>query len=209
MQDRYAHKLSQAVFIGAVLWLAACTSLVRPGFTQAPSALQTGEYLLDPSHATVLFKINHMGFSQYIGRFNKLQASLDYNADNMSATRLHAIVDTASIDVNDASFSQELAGADWFDSEQFPQAVLTIDSFEALDGSDSVFSGTLQMHGKKVPIQLSVHFNGGAKNRISGKYTIGFSGTATIKRSDFGITKYIGIIGDMVELEMHAEFLRQ
>ena len=56
---------------------------------------------------------------------------------------------------------------------------------------------------------LAVTFNGGASNLISGRYTLGFAATGTIKRSEFGITNLIPAIGDEVELEIHAEFLRQ
>ena len=112
MIEFYFKRLRGAAFICVILalCLSACASLVRPGYTTAPEQLQAGQYELDTKHATVLFKVSHFGFSQYVGRFNTLQASLNYDPEQPQATRLRALVDTASIDVNNPEFASELAG---------------------------------------------------------------------------------------------------
>ena len=180
--------------------------MLRSGFSQHPQALQKGQYRLDPAHSSVLFKVSHFGLSQYVGRFNNIQAQLNYDPDNRQTTELQAQVATASIDVNNADFARELAGPAWLHSDAFPQAVLSVSGVERVDGNTSWHGGTLSLRGKQVPVTLRVQFNGGANNRLTGYYTIGFAATMTLQRNDFGITKFAGLVGNAVELEIHAEF---
>jgi polyisoprenoid-binding protein YceI len=70
-------------------------------------------------------------------------------------------------------------------------------------------AGELTLRGVTRPITLDVIFNGGADNLLTGRYTLGFAATGTIRRSEFGITNLVPAIGDEVTLEIHAEFLRQ
>ena len=37
-------------------------------------------------------------------------------------------------------------------------------------------------------------------------YTVGFDATGTVKRSEFGVTKYVPFISDEVELTLHGAF---
>lgn len=195
--------------ISAVLVLSACTQLVRPGYSTELVALKPGTYTIDPAHTTVLFKVDHFGLSKYIGRFNSVDASLEFDPDNIEDTRLQAIVNTNSIDVGDTEFAETLIGADWFNSAQHPQAVLTAESVKFAEGGEVVFNGTLTLLGISQPVDISVQFNGGADNRLSGYYTIGFSASAVIRRSEFGMEKHLGLVGDEVELEIHAEFQKR
>ena len=95
----------------------------RPIFETDIQELGSGNYTLDPDHATLLFKINHLGFSSFIGRFNDFDAALDFDPENIGNSTLEVIVDAASIDVNNPEFAEELRGASWFNTEAFPQAV--------------------------------------------------------------------------------------
>ncbi len=195
--------------ISALLLLSACAQLVRPGYSTERVALKPGSYTLDPAHTAVLFKVDHFGLSKYIGRFNHVEASLEFDPDNLENTQLHAIVYTSSIDVGDADFSKTLSGSDWFNSSEHPQAVLTADSVQFAEGGNVVFAGSLAMLGVQQAVDINVQFNGGADNRLTGYYTIGFSAAAVIRRSQFGMDKHLGLVGDEVELEIHAEFQKR
>ena len=64
---------------------AGCASLVAPKVASEPAALRAGAYALDSNHASLLFKINHLGYSSYVGRFEKFDATLDFDAADVSA----------------------------------------------------------------------------------------------------------------------------
>ena len=117
------YKAARLAAVCAVVTLVACSSLLKPNVTTGVTELRAGEYQVDKQHATVLFKVDHLGLSEFVGRFNQFDASLDFDPQRIGEARLEAVIQTASIDVNDPKFEEELRGRDWFDTERFPEAV--------------------------------------------------------------------------------------
>ena len=185
-----------------------CGRLVQPDVKAEAAALRAGDYTLDPQHAVLLWKVNHLGFSKYVGRFNGIDASLTYDPENPSTAQVAVIVKTASIDVNFPKFEEDLRGASWFDSERFPEAVFESTSVALDEDGSGTVTGDFTMLGVTKPVTFDVIFNGGARNLLTQKYTVGFEVNGVIKRSDFGMDTLLPAVGDQVELEMHAEFLR-
>lgn len=187
----------------------ACSRLVLGGYSAAPEALRAGAYELDKAHASLLFRINHLGLSDYAGRFNSFDARLDYAADGSAHARLHAVIDMSSIDVNNRPFEETLRGPDWLDSARFPQAVLEVDGLPERSGDRLVYSGVLRWRGIEAPVLLRVHFRAAAENRLTRRYTLGFAATTTLSRSAFGVSRFSGMVGDEVQFEINAEFQRK
>lgn len=190
-----------------IVFLSAC-SLLAPNVQTSLVELRGGEYELDPKHTAVLFKVEHLGLSKFVGRFDKVQANLDFDAEHIEQSRLQAIVDMTSINVSDERFARTLSGSDWLNVEKFPQAVFTASKAEHTEGNRVLFNGELTFLGVSKPVQAEVIFNGGANNMFNGRYTIGFEAHSSFKRSDFGLDKYAALVGDVIEIEVHAEFVR-
>ncbi len=197
-------------FVAAIICasLFGCSYLLTPSVEKQIENLESGEYQLDASHTTVLFKVSHMGLSTYVGRFNRFDASLDFDPLNIAQTRLDAYVETASVDVNNTDLEETLRGGSWFDAESFPRATLKTLSVEPSDNDDAqfLFNAELTLLGVTKPIKLNATFNGGADNMLTGYYTLGFTATGAIKRSDFGMDSYIPMVGDEITIEIFAEF---
>ncbi len=204
---RYLIKIIIAVMVG--LLLAGCGTLIKPTVKTGIIQLEKGSYKLDQTHVAVLFKINHMGLSTFVGRFNKVDASLEFDPKNIAAAKLSATIDVASLDANNPDLEETLRGSSWLDTEKYPQAFFKTSSVRVLDENSAVFSGELNLHGVTAPIDLTVTFNGGANNMLTGFYTLGFSATSTFNRSTFGVDYLIPAIGDAVAIEVFAEFQQQ
>jgi polyisoprenoid-binding protein YceI len=189
--------------------LTACGYLIRPQVKTGVVNLQPGSYNIDPQHTSVLFKINHMGMSTFVGRFNKVEASLEFDPKKMADAKLSAIINLASVDVNNRELEDSLRGSSWFDVEKFPQASFKTTSVKMLDEQRAIFTGDLTFHGVTAPVELAVIFNGGGDNILTSRYTLGFSATAQIKRSQFGVDYLIPAIGDDVAIEVFAEFQKR
>ncbi len=189
--------------------LGSCTSLVRPNFTQELVELRSGQYQLDKMHSYLNFRIDHLGLSKIIGRFNDFQATLDFDPQNPTAMQLTGVVAANSIDINNTDLENTLQESDWLDSERFPQIVFTSESVNVTDANQFAVNGTLSMRGISKPVTLEARFNGGADNIITRKYTIGFQANARILRSEFGMDTFTAFAGDEIEIELHGEFLRQ
>lgn len=203
----YKYRQMSLILASSVL-LVSCDRLITPGFETSVAELRGGAYTLDKDHASLMWKINHLGFSTYIGRFNEFDASLDFDAENVENSSLEVIVDTSSLDVNNPDFAEDLRGSSWFDVENFPQAVFRTTSFiEAVDEDTFVFQGDLTLLGNTAPVMLTVNFHGGGRNFLTRRYTLGFSASTTFQRSAFGLDNMVAFgVGDDIELEIHVEF---
>jgi polyisoprenoid-binding protein YceI len=191
--------------------LVSCDRILTPGFETSVQDLRGGAYTLDKAHASITWKVDHLGFSSYIGRFNDFDASLDFDPENIEASSLEVIINTTSLDVNNEAFEVDLRGEDWFNVEQFPQAIFRTTSFvEAVDEDTFVFQGDLTLLDTTAPVTLTVNFNGGGRNFLTRSYTLGFSATTTVQRSLFGLDNLVAFgIGDNIELDVHVEFMER
>lgn len=198
--------MRRLLLIVAASALSACASLVAPNVSTEPVALRAGGYRLDPHHASLLFKINHLGFSNYVGRFERFDASLDFDTADPSAAVIDASIDMTSLDIADDEFAATLTGPDWFDAARFPQAVFRSTSIVTTGDNKGTMTGDLTLHGVTHPVTLEVTFNGGAQDILRGGYVVGFSAHGTINRDDFGVDRFDGVISDEVKIEIEAEF---
>jgi len=205
-----ASRLRRAIFISGALalstLLAGCAGLVRPNYTQTLSELRSGDYVLDPEHAYVHFRIEHLGLSTVVGRFNTVQATLDFDPENIAAMRLDGVVDVSSIDMNNEDLESRLVGNDWFDAAQFPEATFETQSVVAGNGNNFVITGNFTMRGITLPMELDATFKGGADNLLTGKYTLGYAATGSFLRSDYGVDGFAALVADEVFIELNAEF---
>lgn len=167
-----------------------------------------GSYKLDPSHTNVIFKISHLGYSTYIGRFDRISGSLQFDPQKPQASTAEITIAAASINTNHKVLEEKLRSAKFFDAEKFPTISFKSDRLEIEQGQRGKLSGILTLHGVAKPVTLDVIFNGGAINPFAKSFGIGFSARGRIKRSDFGITANLPMIGDAVALEIETEFLK-
>ena len=202
--------MSQFVFVIALsgFIVAGCVSVVRPNFTQSLTELRSGAYSLDPEHAYLNFRIEHLGLSTIVGRFNVMDASLDFDPNALSDLVLEGFVDVASIDMNNESLEARLRGSSWLDSEAYPIARFVSVSVEPVEANSFVINGLFTLRNETRPLSLRSTFKGGADNILTGKYTLGFSATGSILRSDFGVDGFAALIADEVFIEIHGEFQR-
>lgn len=171
--------------------------------------LAKGSYQLDTSHTSVLFKVGHLNLSTFVGRFNRSDAQLEFDPDNIALAKLTALVDITSIDVNNESLATQLQSARWFDAARYPQALFTTTSVQVIDANSAYFTGELSLRGITRPQVLHVTFNGGGYSLLSGAYVLGFSASARLQRSQFAMSYMVPAVGDWVDIEIYAEFKRQ
>lgn len=197
-----------SLILACATLLVSCDKLITPNFETNVQELRGGGYTLDKDHAALLFKINHLGFSTFIGRFTDFDATLDFDPEAIENSQLEVIVNTASINVNLPEFEEDLRGPSWFNVEQYPQAIFRTTRFiEAVDEDTFRFEGDLTLLGNTGPVELLVNFNGGGRNFLTRRYTLGFSGSVNFLRSDFGLDNMVSFgVGDEIELEIHVEF---
>jgi polyisoprenoid-binding protein YceI len=126
----------------------------------------------------------------------------------LSAAKLDISLQVDSITTTVAQLTDELKGDKWFDTAKYPTASFSSTKVVPTVKGATV-TGNLTLHGMTKPVVLEVRFIGAGVNPIDKAYTVGFEATATIKRSDFGVTTYVPAIGDEVQLNIAGAFEQQ
>ncbi|HJV43849.1 YceI family protein [Caulobacter sp.] len=210
-----ARFLSRKLAYGALAaaLLTAPAALAGPGVSSTkPADLPAGHYVLDRTHASVVGRITHMGFSHYQFRFTKVEASFDYDPKAPQDAKIKVAIDPASIDTATGAdefglkFNKELAGDGWLEASKFPTATFVSTKVEPGAGQAGKVYGDLTLHGVTKPVVLDVTFNGVGSSFVPGSVKTGFSAVTQIKRSDFGVSKYVPLIADEVTLNIEVEF---
>lgn len=179
------------------------------GFVHSPAEVKSGSYVLDASHGKITWSVDHMGFSTYVGQFSDLSATLDLDVANPSASQLTAQVNTDSAGTFSDGLDAHLKTADFLDTANHPTATFQATGIRMIDADSASITGNLTLRGITKPIVMTADFNQAGISPADKKYTVGFDGHARIKRSDFGISYGLPLIGDEVTLHMEAEFKLQ
>jgi polyisoprenoid-binding protein YceI len=178
--------------------------------------LPAGAYVLDPAHSTLLFKVSHLGFSNFTMWFDTFAADLQLDPANPGAARLSATVDPSSLRVPapPAGFLEHLLGEQFIDAATFSAITYRSTNIVTKGKNKADIIGDLTLHGVTKPVTLTATFNGGYVGHVyEPQARIGFSANGTFKRSDFGIGYGVPAPGsgmgtsDEVQVVIEAEFL--
>lgn len=182
------------------------------------AAVPAGSYTLDKMHASLIFRISHLGFSNYTARFKHFDAQLKFDPENLAASKLVVTVDANSLETDFPNpalvdFNAQLKGDEWLNVARFPEIVFESRAIDVTGRNTMRVNGILTLHGVKRPITLETTFNGGyAGHPMDPNARIGFSAHGTLKRSEFGITYGIPApgttmgVGDDVNVVIEVEF---
>jgi polyisoprenoid-binding protein YceI len=197
---------------GVALVLAlsfASPVLAQPAPTSSPEAVAPGTYKVEPNHTRILFAVSHMGFTTWYGDFTGASGALQLDPADLSRSRLEVSAPTASVATTNAVLDGELKSADWFDAAHYPTITFKSRQVTRTGRDTADVAGDLTLHGVTRPVTLHARFNGAGVNPLDKAYTVGFEVSGRIKRSDFGVTKYVPLVGDDVDLIISAAFEKQ
>ena len=171
---------------------------------------QAADYDIDTkgAHAFIQFKINHLGFSWLVGRFNKFDGHFSYDEKKANASSVEVNIDPASIDSNHAERDKHLRSKDFLDVEKFPTAKFVSTGYKSKGKNKGVLKGKLTLHGVTKEISINVKHIG-AGNDPWGNYRAGFEGSTTLTLADFGINYNLGPASRTVEMFLSVEGIRR
>jgi polyisoprenoid-binding protein YceI len=199
--------MRRALVLAAALCLSAPVVAAANPTTRDPAKAPAGTYVLDPRHASLIARIPHMGFSHFAMRFDRLDGRFTYDPARWQATEVTIRVDPNSVDTGDPAFSKQVAG--YFHTDRYPQITFVSDKVTQTEEGRGEMPGDLTLHGVTRPVTLQVVFNGAGPGLLGAGTRMGFSGTAHIKRSDFGMTAVSAFAGDEVDLQFDVEFQKK
>ena len=201
-------RLIPAAAAALALAFSAQAQTPAPASPVAPASVQPGRYKIEPNHTRVLFSVSHMGFTTYYGEFVGASGTLSLDPANIGASHLDVSVPIGGILTPSDRLDTELKGADWFNAAQFPAMTFHSTAITSTGPDTAEVTGDLTLHGVTKQVTLKAKFNAAGVNPLDKAYTAGFEVRGHISRSDFGVTKYVPLVGDDVHLIISVAFER-
>jgi polyisoprenoid-binding protein YceI len=163
-------------------------------------------YTLDPGHTQVVFTWNHFGYSNPTAQFGKVEGTLEFDQANPTKAVVDVKIALASVNSNVPKLDQHLQTDEFFDAAKFPTATFKSTKVEKGAAPDQLkVTGDLTLHGVTKPVVLDVSVNKVGEHPMRKAPAAGFDATTTIKRSEFGITKYVPMISDDIKIHITSE----
>lgn len=186
---------------------AACPPGLPPGiFCGEPSlaAATAGTYAIDPTHAAVVARVSHIGYSWSVFRFGAVAGTLAWDPAALGQSKLSVSVDTGSIATPVAGFPAELTGDKFLKATAFPQARFVSTAFRQTDATHGQVDGDFTLMGVTRPLTFNVALIGAGKG--FGQPRIGVEATARLDPTGFGLPP---MFAAPIELIIDAEFVRK
>lgn len=197
------NSLVKTATLTAVLGTGALLSANAADLTAVPS----GGYEIDPTHAYINFQYNHLGLSNPTLSFDDFTVDLNLDNANPTQSTVSVTIDAASVVTGSEIWKEHLTGDGWLDIANHPEITFSSTSVEdAGDGAYKV-TGDLTVKGETQPLELSVTINAAMNHPMSGKPVIGLDASGGLLRSSFGLGKFAPNVSDEVSLNISAELL--
>lgn len=178
----------------------------------AVGSLAADVYVTDPMHTSVSFTVRHLTIYKVRGKFNTFSGTIMYDENDLAQSSMHGTIQAASLDTDNEKRDNDLRGAQFLDTEKFPEITFVSKRIEAQNGGN-VLIGDLTMHG--VTKEIAIPFTILGKVAHRGTTLLGFEASVEINRHDFGITynKLMDngglIVGNTVEIELIGRAIKK
>ena len=165
-------------------------------------------YAIDPSHARVSFEVGHLGFSDVLGMFDKIDGTLTLDEENPANSSVSITIDAASIDTGWDARDEHIRTPDFLGVEANPEITFESTSVEVTGDDTATVTGDLTLLGQTQAVTLDVTLNQLGANPLSGTPTVGFDATTTIDRTAFGNETYAPAISAELPVTISIEFTK-
>jgi polyisoprenoid-binding protein YceI len=185
-----------------VLKRAAAAAVMSVALASTAYAAPTS-YKSDPNHTFVRFSYNHLGFSTQEQRFNTTNATVNYDPQAKTAS-IDVVINTKSVDTGSDLFNEHIQGPDYLNTARYDTATFKSTAVKFNGDKPTTIEGDLTLKGVTKPVTLTVTSFKHGLNMLK-KDSIGADATATLKRSDFNMSKAVPLVSDEVTLEIVIE----
>ena len=177
------------------------------GVALAARALAADTYTIDPRHTLPSYEIDHFGWSTQRGRFERVAGKITLDRAAKSGS-VEVVIDVASVSSGVAKLDEHLRNADFFDAARHPTMTFKASRIVFDGDTPAAVPGELTLLGVTRPVTLVIKAFHCAPNAFAKKDACGADAVATIRRTDFGMTKYAPALGDEVKLLINVEALK-
>lgn len=163
------------------------------------------KYEFDKEHTAILFYVNHLGFSEIIGEFTDYDGFFIFDPKKPEDSSVDVTLRPSGIRTSSSALDSDLQGDKFFKSDEFPTIHFVSRKIKPKGAKIGEIYGDLTLLGITKPATLIVRFNKADYHPITKNFIAGFSASAKVKRSDFGMAEYVPMVGDVVRIEVQTE----
>lgn len=184
-------------------------ALISAAVLIATPVFAADKYTIDKSHTRILFHVNHLGFSETIGDFTLYDGTFTFDENKPETSAVDMTLYPKGIRTSSSELDKHLQNKDFFNSKTFPEIHFVSTSVKITGKNTGDITGNLTMLGVTRPVVLHATFNKAGYHPYTKMYVAGFSGWATVKRSDFGMSHLVPAVSDEVKLTVQLEGIDQ
>lgn len=162
-------------------------------------------YSMDPGHTQVRLTWNHFGFSNPSAVIGISSGTLVYDPEHPEKSSVEVVMPLSLLDTHVPALDEHLKGDDFLAAGKFPEASFTSTDVEVVDDKHLKVTGKLSVHGLSHPVTLDVGINKVGTQPMWSAPAVGFDATATLKRSDFDVSRFIPAVSDEVHIHITTE----
>jgi polyisoprenoid-binding protein YceI len=164
-------------------------------------------YTIDSEYTIPSFKVKHLGVATQRGRFNHASGKVALDVGGKKGS-VDLTVDTTSLDMGSAGWNAHVSSEGLFNVAKFPTMSFKSDSL-VFDGDKVVSAeGQFTLLGITKPIKITVNSFKCTAATTERKALCAGDITTTLKRSEFGMTKYLKEVSDEIIIEVPVEAYR-
>lgn len=196
--------ITKSAILGSILTGCLLTAANAADLSAVPS----GAYEVDDTHAYINFQYNHLGLSNPTLSFDDFTVSLDLDNADPTKSSFSVTIDPASIVTGSAIWKDHLTSGNWFNVASYPEITFQSTAVEAAGDGAYKVTGDLTVKDMTKPVTLSVSINAAMNHPMSGKPVIGLDASGSVLRSEFGLGKFAPNVSDEVTLNVSVEMLK-
>ena len=196
--------MKKTILSRALLTTALAGSLLLSG------AVSATDYVIDTkgAHASIDFKVSHLGYSFVMGRFNEFEGDFSFDGNKLTDGHVNVTIKTASLDSNHAERDKHLRSPDFLNTAKFPEASFKSSSIVDKGDGNFLLNGDFTLNGVTKSMTIQAKTIGEGQDPWGG-YRAGFTGTTEFALKDYNIKMDLGPASSHVQLAIVVEGIRQ
>jgi len=147
----------------------------------------TGTYTLDTAHTRLGFVARHAMVTKVRGTFEDFEGTLEIDGDEPTRSSARVTIRGKSITTSNSQRDEHLRSNDFLDLENHPEIIFVSTGIDRIGETTYKLSGDLTVRGVTRPVTVDLEYTGDTVF-LDGSKRIGFEGSTTINRKDFGVS---------------------
>lgn len=172
----------------------------------ASAPLYATTYTLEPNYTQGVFRWNHLGFSSPAAQVGQGEGTLEFDQADPTKASVKVAIPLSTLNTSVPELDEHLRSADFFETTKFPTATFTSTKVEKGSAPNQIkVIGDLNLHGVTRSVTLAVTVVKTGVNPRNNLPTVGFDATTTLKRSDFGLGRFVPQVGDEIAVRLTSQ----